>query len=241
MAEVIDRQSTNHQDLKNGEIHIWTKKLNPEPYSIESLSDDERKRAKNFRLEPVRDQFVRARIALREILSKYLVVDPRAVSFTYNRFGKPFLRPTSDRKPLYFNLSHSGNRVLIGLARGQEIGVDLESKVEKSYGFKEAGVFCSDGEMRVMKALPKLAVTDAFFNLWTRKEACVKAMGEGLSAPLRNISFNCGDCPNEFDWCEDAIYEFRDWSVKMLPTEPNFSAAVAVKGEIGKISCFELG
>jgi 4'-phosphopantetheinyl transferase len=115
---------------------------------------------------------------------RYTGVAPRRLRFSYDRYGKPALNgETCD--PLRFNVSHSNDVALYAVARGREVGIDLEFVREDFAGFEIAERFFSPREVSVLRALPPGEHAIAFFDCWARKEAYIKARGEGLSYPLR--------------------------------------------------------
>lgn len=152
------------------------------------LADDEHARAARFRFDRDRRRYVVARGRLREILGRYLDVPPERVSFQYGPQGKPELCPeTEDAAPghgLTFNLSHAGEHALVVVARGRRVGVDLEPVRALPDADIIAERFFSASEVAAYRALPEAARPAAFFACWTRKEAFVKALGDGLTHPL---------------------------------------------------------
>lgn len=175
-------------DLGPGEIHVWSVQLDPPTEQVEALgrvlSEDEWERARRFRFDKHRRQYVVGRGALRTLLAAYLGIDPKAVRFTYGPRGKPFLAPPLDGRGLQFNLSNSDELALVGFVLGRELGVDVEFLRRMNDCEEIAERFFSDSERQVLRTIPFPAKQEAFFNCWTRKEAYLKAVGEGLAAPL---------------------------------------------------------
>jgi 4'-phosphopantetheinyl transferase len=145
------------------------------------LSADERDRAARFRLAPDRERYVVARGLLRELLAQHLGVAPRDPTFAYNRWGKPSLSPPS---PLELNVAHT--RGLIGLAftLGRKVGIDVERLDRTVNAQKLADRFFTPAEAAALRRLDERDRPAAFLRSWTRKEAFVKAHGEGLSRSL---------------------------------------------------------
>jgi 4'-phosphopantetheinyl transferase len=144
------------------------------------LSVDERDRALGFRFERDRRRFVLRRALLREFLAQQLDCAPGEVRLSYSRFGKPYLA----RSDLHFNLSHSRGMALYVMARGYEVGCDIERCDDGLASEAVAARFFSTLELKRLHALPKEAWLEGFFDCWTRKEALLKASGYGLSPPL---------------------------------------------------------
>ncbi|AWN38236.1 4'-phosphopantetheinyl transferase family protein [Methylobacterium radiodurans] len=151
------------------------------------LSEDERVRAGRFLRSEDRDRYRASHAALRLILGRALGMDPRALTFSAGPAGKPELAGP-ERGVLAFNLSHSGRRALVGLSTRGYIGVDVEVIRPLPDALRIArGHFASD-EADALARLPEEFREAAFFSLWTRKEAVVKALGAGLALPLDRFS-----------------------------------------------------
>jgi 4'-phosphopantetheinyl transferase len=146
------------------------------------LSADEREREARFAFPDLRDRFAAARGQLREALAAALAQDPRALRFSYGKSGKPALVAGE----LQFNLSHSGDVALLALSLGGELGVDVELHRERSFT-DIAERFFAPGERAELRSLPEPARGPAFYDIWTAKEAFVKATGEGITVPLEDF------------------------------------------------------
>jgi len=182
--------------LASNYIHVWsvsTSKLGNLEKLAEVLSPEESARAEKFHFEADRRAFVICRGTLRRLISFYTGLDARRIGFRVGPQGKPSLKE-EHASGLRFNVSHSGEIALLAFCRNQEIGIDVE--------LKRADVdFLSLAEMSFSKdertALLSCAPTDRanlFYELWTCKEACIKADGRGLSVPLDQFSVaNRGD------------------------------------------------
>lgn len=222
-------------ELAGDEMHVWRARLDREPAVVRALRDaltpDERERADRFRFEKDRISFVVARGALRDILGRYLGSPPGAISFSTGEFGKPGLAAAADESRLRFNVSHSYGLALYAVNRSREVGVDLELVREDFAGLEIAERYFSPREVRALRALPRESQAAAFFNCWTRKEAYIKARGDGLSHPLHGftVSLAPGE-PAELLATEDDPAEAARWSLAELRPEAGFAAALAVKG-----------
>jgi len=189
------------------------------------LSEDEAARAARFVFERDRYRFIVGRGRLREILARELGETPAALRFAYASHGKPSL---PSRPDFHFNLSHSEALAALGVSRVREIGVD----VEHVRPFKEdiAERFFSPREARALKALPEGEQLDAFYRCWSRKEAIVKAIGEGLSHPLD--SFDVTFAPGapavveRFDGETDARHA---WRLAHFEPAAGYAGAVACR------------
>ena len=143
------------------------------------LSPEEIQRADQFHFENGRRRFIRARAAMRRILGGYIGIAPRKIAFSYGAVGKPELAAGLEKFGIRFNLSHSGELALLAVTRGLAVGVDVEL-VNPEFAGREIAERCfSANEARYLLALPVGDRADAFFSIWTRKEAYIKALGAG--------------------------------------------------------------
>lgn len=144
------------------------------------LSGDELARAARFVFDLHRHRYLAGRLALRELLGRYLDRAPGDVHFAYSPYGKPEV----PGEALRFNVAHSDDLAVIGLTEDDPLGVDVECIRALRDIDSLAGTVFSTRELDVFRSLPPASKRQAFFNCWTRKEAFVKAVGEGLSHPL---------------------------------------------------------
>jgi 4'-phosphopantetheinyl transferase len=186
-------------ELKTNEIHVWQGRLDfqdaPISELFESLSGEERQRASGFHFSTDRFRFMRSRGLLRMLLGRYLETDPARVKLTYGSNGKPELAADSSPSDLTFNLSHSEVVVLYAIARGRRIGVDIERIRPGLSRERIPEHFFSPTEVRALRALPAMLQPSAFLACWTRKEAYLKARGDGLTVPLNEFEVSVE--PNE--------------------------------------------
>ncbi|HEU4597132.1 MAG TPA: 4'-phosphopantetheinyl transferase superfamily protein [Pyrinomonadaceae bacterium] len=229
--------------LAGGEVHVWRAELNQPEATLRALarllSEDESERAGKFYFPRDRDHYIVARGALRKILGLYTSVAPELLRFTYNEFGKPSLLDVEHGDALRFNVSHSHGLALYAVAREREVGVDIEFVREDFAGIEIGEHFFSRREVSALRALPGAAFTKAFFDCWTRKEAYIKARGEGLSHPLERfaVSLAPGE-PAALLCTDDDPLEAARWSlVELFPGE-GYCAALAVEGERPTLRCW---
>jgi 4'-phosphopantetheinyl transferase len=162
------------------DVHIWRFPLTEISFPL--LNDDEQALAKRFHFEPDRNRFILGRHALRLILSKYLCVDSLDISISSSGSKKPFIfYPAAD---IFFNISHSGEWILAAVAKN-ELGVDIEY-LNKDFEFNDLldQHFCEEERKYIQSQSDALM---AFYYLWTRKEALLKAWGKGLPANLKDV------------------------------------------------------
>ena len=222
------------------ETHVWSVDLDRhaarhDEFSA-TLAPDERARAERFRRAGDAARFVVARGVLRRVLAGYLGTSPRGVEFCYRRFGKPALAAAGENASLSFNLAHAGGRALVAVARGRELGVDLEAVTHDFDLAPLAARVFSPAERAELAALAEDARRPAFYRGWTRKEALLKALGRGLTgAPQAfTVSLAPDAKPQRLQLTGDG--RAGGWSLIELPIEAEFAAALAVEGTIGAVS-----
>ncbi|WP_071323155.1 4'-phosphopantetheinyl transferase family protein [Janthinobacterium sp. 1_2014MBL_MicDiv] len=175
------------QMLEGQDIALWQVDLDDSHLDAfaASLNPLENDKAQRFRSLALQTRYRRSQGALRQILSDYLDVPPAAVAFRHGAFGKPALAGQA----LQFNLSHSGNTMLLAIAR-HAVGVDLEQCAGAPFDIEPLlELLCHADERAAMAALAPDQRRQLFYPLWTRKEAYLKALGTGLSVDFRLVSF----------------------------------------------------
>jgi 4'-phosphopantetheinyl transferase len=170
-------------------VHLWRVDLNMiAEDQIKLLSADEAERAHRFKFDIHRQRYIAARASLRRILSFYTDTPPEDIHFDYGKRGKPFLKGSS----LQFNVSHSDHMAVFALTMDHEIGVDIE-KIEPEFKDSVASRFFSQQEYKELQQLSDSEKVPAFYRIWSKKEALIKALGEGLFAPLDAFSVSVND------------------------------------------------
>ncbi|MDM0105326.1 4'-phosphopantetheinyl transferase superfamily protein [Variovorax sp. J22R24] len=172
---------------------LWQVDLDstPAPQAVAALSEAEWERARRFVFKRDRNRFVAAHAALRETLSAQCGIPASMLDFALGPFGKPTL---AEDIGLRFNLSHSQSLALIAVCENAEVGVDIELLRPMPDAWALADNHFSAAERRALAALPPEERDRGFLCCWTRKEACLKATGLGLSVDTR--SFEVGVLPN---------------------------------------------
>lgn len=221
--------------LGSDEVHIWRATLDQPISQIESfrhtLAADEQARAERFYFQRDRERFIVARGVLRALLGFYLLSAPECLSFCYSSQGKPALAGESGGDTVRFNLSHSHGVALYAVTRGREVGIDFE-RIRFDLEVEQiAERFFSRREIATLRTLPIDLRTYAFFLCWTRKEAYIKARGEGLSLPLDqfDVSLVPGE-PAALLSTHPDPHEALRWSLQELSPTPGYVAALAVEG-----------
>ena len=159
------------------------------------LSHSERGRASRFVVPADRHRFVLAHAALRVILSRYIRNAPTLLTFETNAYGRPELSTSAGGRPLRFNLSHTYGLIAVAVCREYDIGVDVECTLRRSTAdwFELAARFFSPFETAALRRLANEQRDQRFLQVWTLKEAYIKARGLGLSIPLHAFSFDLTD------------------------------------------------
>ncbi len=218
-------------ELAESEIHVWRASLDLDEETLSRyasiLSQDETIRASRFLFPRDRDHFTVARGVLRELLGKYVDCSPARLEFQYGPRGKPALRAAEGRSRIHFNLSHSRGLAVYAVARNRELGIDLEPIRPEFAGENIAERHFSAQELNEWHSLPPELRAEAFFLCWTRKEAYVKARGEGLQIPL--ASFSVTLTPGQP--AELLSPDGARWRLHSFQPAPGYAAAVVGEGK----------
>jgi 4'-phosphopantetheinyl transferase len=196
---MISSRRAEVESLPEGEAHVWL--ANPEgihePALLERylalLAPEERERHQRLRRERSRREFLVAHALARVTLSRYAPVPPEAWSFAAGEHGRPELSGPSQAERLRFNLSHTSGMVACAVIRELDIGVDVESAVRRVRHRELAERFFGEDEVRALRTLAPDRQVGRFLELWTLKEAYLKARGRGISVPLRGFQFQLSD------------------------------------------------
>jgi len=222
--------------LSSSSLHLWRGRLDsvaPERVSF-LLSGDESERAKRYLSPLVRRRFIVAGGLLRIVLGRLLDLPPDRLTFQYGADGKPALAGKPAASGLQFNLAHSDDSLLIGITHRRAIGVDIEQirPLDDLKGM--AGHYFSPGEHRALLALPDYARQDAFFTCWARKEAYIKARGEGMKISLRSfeVTVTPGGAPRLLRAEGD---DPTRWTFYDAAPESGYAGAAAVHALISEI------
>ncbi len=228
----------------DAEVHVWLAELEQPARTVEQLagvlSDDELARARRFYFERDRRRFMVARGVLRKILGWYLALPPARLEFTYGPRGKPFLLAAGDGQRLRFNVSHSQELALFAVTRDRELGVDIEFMRPLDDADAIARHFFSAHEQATLLSLPASLKHQGFYNCWTRKEAYIKATGEGLSQPLDefDVSLAPGE-PAKLLSVVGKPEEVSRWTFQALQPPEGYAAALAVEGAGWQFTCWK--
>lgn len=226
-------------------IHIWKASLLAEEgecFEMRLLLDDyERSRADRFKFDKHRRRFIVGRAVLRILLGRYLGASPEELTFQYSGHGKPSLSSAwaaeSDSWPLAFNLSNSNELATYAFARNRRVGIDVEFLRAMPDALKLAQRFFTTVESEAIQKQGE-GIEPAFFRTWTRKEAILKASGEGLSRPLNSFDVSQPDGPLTVS-VPDGHGDPTLWRLEDLFPQEGYAGAVAADGGPYGIEQFE--
>jgi 4'-phosphopantetheinyl transferase len=211
-------------------VRLWCLRLDVPDAAISELqrclSSDELERARRFRVPEAQRQFIVVRSALRTLLGEFTNLPAAEVRFEYSAIGKPFVPASPD---LHFNVSHSGELGLVALARRRQIGVDVELLQDRPELREIARSFWTPSEWEALESVGTPHWCSAFYRMWTRKEAVLKAAGKGiatglyqpdLSASLHGVGLLAG---------LQVKFDETEWQLYDLAFHPQYAAAMAIE------------
>ena len=225
------------------DVHVWYADLNVACSELrrfeDTLSPDERRRTAHYPLPKHRVRFIVRRGILRELLGQYLGRMPDRVRLRYGAHGKPGIAGVPGDMALNFNLAHSRDVALYAFSLHRRVGVDIEHIRDDVECASIAEHFFSPAEAMALSRLPAVEQVGAFFSCWTRKEAYIKARGEGLSLPLSRFTVSVDPHrPAALLETSDEPAERLKWSVADLAVRPDCRAALIVEGQGWRLNCW---
>jgi len=226
----------------SGEIHVWRIDLAaalPAPADTALLSPDERERAGRLLSEHKRARFIAGRSTLRRLLGRYLDEEPQGLVFHYGRHGKPALVARTSSESLTFNFSHSKNLALLAVATDREVGIDLEYRHRNISVDSFARHILCENETVALQRLPANRHQQALLAAWTRKEAYLKALGDGLARSLKSFSAGIAEVETAVLRLEDTKGEPVTWKFTPLAVHPDYFACLTAPGSDWTPRCFD--
>ena len=216
-------------------IDLWFCEFQtPDPYQ-NLLSSEEQARANRFRFPEDREFFIYCRSMLRRLLSRYLSVPAQDITFKLGPRGKPRI-PSSD---IVFNTSHSGTMFACAISTGAELGADIEQIRVVQDIESMAKHFFAPNEVARLLSLPPEQKQAAFFECWTRKEAVIKATGEGVYRRLDSFEVSFG--PAAECRLERLDSEIRpQWQIQSFQPKPDYIAALASSAPWNPVSLYRI-
>lgn len=217
--------------LEAHHVHIWSTDLAISPQQEKAystiLSPDEIARADRLHFAEHRRRFIAARATLRELLGLYLRSSPETIAFDYGEHHKPCLK-MPNTSTLQFNLAHSDEMAVFAFTLNHDIGVDIE-KIKTDYNAGVASRYFSPQENVCLAALSEDEKRLAFYRLWSRKEALIKAVGAGLTLSLSSFSVSAQNI------VETITVDQINWQLAPLALSPDYASAVASNQKITAI------
>lgn len=219
-------------------VHLWHADLSPNP-ALEKkcsmvLTNDEHRRANRFQGETLKRRFVLCRGQLRFLLSNYLSIPAASIEFDTGKHGKPFLADHMAINDFVFNVSHSGDSALFGVATGGALGVDVEFR-KKINDFEGLVNRCfGDNEKRYWHSLEQSRQQHDFFRIWTCKESFIKAVGKGISVGLERCEVET-ESFTHFSKIPTEYGKPEQWLLKEIDIEGELNAAVTIDNRLCRI------
>ena len=222
------------------EVHVWRVALAP-PFALDcgaerNLDGEERRVASRFRYDDDRRRYTISHVALRDVLARYLGVSANRIEFGKDGHGKPRLAAEFAARDLRFNLSHCRRLALVAVAWHREVGVDVEAIAADADDVQLAARRFAPREIAALRALPPAERQAAFFRIWTRKEAYLKAVGQGVSIPLDSVDTT----PDIIEPSDSATPQRPPrWSLHSFEVGHDCAAAVSIQGVAAHIRRFD--
>ena len=216
--------------LDHNEVHVWRASLNTSSKELNkfeaTLTEEERSRAARFIVERDQVHYIAAHGILRKLIGAYLQRGPASLRFVQGPQGKPSLRDDSDL-PISFNLSHSHGIAVFAIAHDREVGIDTEFMRADVAGPRIAERYFSSQELSELHNLQEEQRTEGFFLCWTRKEAYVKAQGQGLQIPLSSFAVSL------IPGAAATLHSDDDsrWDIESFSPHPGYVGAVVAEGK----------
>lgn len=212
-------------------VTVWAVPLDPaappEAAAVAELSDDERARAARLVHDAVRNRWLHGHVATRRILARALGVAPARIAFGAGEAGKPFVA-TPAGTGIEFSYSDSGELALVAVAHGVPVGVDVERMRDQPTLLQVAERMFAREEVAALTALPDASRLDAFYRIWTRKEAYLKAIGAGLTYGLGRFAVTHDAVDARLLHLDGEGSAAAGWSLRSLEVPGGHAAALAV-------------
>ena len=222
-------------ELARDEVHVWRATLSADQTILRNfestLAPDEKARAARFVFENDRNRYIVAHGILRDLLSRYLRCAPEAIAFKNGPRGKPQVVGPDSESVIRFNLSHSHALAVVAVSKGREIGIDVELIRPEFASEGVAARYFSRREVAELRQLPEELRAEGFFLCWTRKEAYIKARGEGLHIRLDSFDVSLTpDKPATLSSADESRWKIESF-VPSRASEPRYVGAIVAEGK----------
>jgi 4'-phosphopantetheinyl transferase len=222
-------------ELPRDEVHVWASALCAEvgrnDLSPALLSDDERRRSEGFTHPRDRESFIFSRLFLRSVLSRYVGLFAQDIRLLETPLGKPVLGGQRERSRLEFNLADKRGFIVLAVASGRKVGIDVAHLDSRLPWEEIAARFFSALELKLVNDLTGDKRRKSFFRLWTIKEAYLKGRGEGIGWSLGSVRLSL---PKKNGWVEEdfscRVKRPSVWEIRTFNPAPEFIGAVAAEG-----------
>ena len=240
-GDSVWRSTARAPRLDADAVHVWRARLDLEPAGMTRcerlLSAEERQRAARYRSQRDRRRFTVGRATVRRILAGYSGLPPSELVFEERAHGKPRLTIPRPR----FNISHADEMLILAVCEAREVGADVERAVPVAVE-ELVTRFFSLRERAEFAAVPPSERLGWFFDVWTLKEAYLKALGTGLSKPLASFSVASRGVPAAASLSDAADPGAEErWQLRRLPVGSGFSAALVVERPPPRLVLLEWG
>ncbi len=230
-------------ELSPNGIHIWT--AFPDQIQDKNLiasynsmmNQEEQARHKRFHFPKHRHRFLITRALVRTTLSRYWDIEPENWRFSENKYGRPEIVLPQGISPVRFNISHTEDIIVLGLALEYDIGVDIENTGRSSATSDIAKRYFSPSEIQDIFSVPEEKQTERFFYYWTLKESYIKAKGMGLSLPLEQFAFNISEKRLNISFDPRLKDDPAKWQFWLFRLTKAHCMAVSICRESKKFSC----
>jgi 4'-phosphopantetheinyl transferase len=228
------------QPLIGSDLHIWSAALSGSTEELAHfhslLAADEKARAERFYFERDRDRYIVGRGILRTLLAGYLDMQASEIRFVYGPQRKPAVDLPRGNKTLHFNLAHCNEWAAYVFGWERPVGIDLEHIRPVSDVDDLVQRFFSPRESTLIRSLSGEKKWDTFFQIWTCKEAILKAHGSGLTTPLDQFEISVGaDGSVTTTLLTEDLSQLADWKLQLFELIPGYKSAISVQGNIDKV------
>lgn len=232
--------------IQDDEVHVWLFHMNTTPPGIKRfyplLSTEEKERSERFVHFMHRKRFIASHGFLRSVLARYLNIEPENIEYDKTANNKPILKASAHADGVHFNLSHSNHLAMLAVSRNLAVGMDVEHMDRKHQWEKLIRRFFTEPEQQAIFSLPQAQQEQAFFQVWTRKEAHMKVTGEGLHLAPTQFTVSVPPHPAQLiELVNDAAADVSRWHMHdiVLPDSARaYCACLSVEGEARDIQQF---